>query len=55
MVAKARLVAVDESLHGAHVEDAAVGHALAEMHEAAKGFELTRRNALSVGGWIRKS
>ena len=28
-----------------------VGRALAEMHLAGEGFELTRTNALSVGGW----
>ena len=30
---------------------AAVGHALAQLHQAAGGFGLTRANALSVGGW----
>ena len=30
---------------------AAVGRALAELHLAGQGFPLTRRNALSVGGW----
>lgn len=30
---------------------AAVGKALAELHLAGEGFALTRRNALSVGGW----
>jgi homoserine kinase type II len=30
---------------------AAVGRALAGLHEAADGFMLTRPNALSVGGW----
>ncbi len=30
---------------------AAVGKALAELHLAARGFALTRRNALSVSGW----
>jgi homoserine kinase type II len=29
----------------------AVGRALAELHRAAEGFALSRRNALSVGGW----
>ena len=29
----------------------AVGRALAQLHEAAEGFALTRRNALSVAGW----
>ncbi|MEM7068925.1 MAG: homoserine kinase [Pseudomonadota bacterium] len=28
-----------------------VGKALAQMHLAGEGFELTRENALSVGGW----
>ncbi|MXN48058.1 homoserine kinase [Shinella kummerowiae] len=28
-----------------------VGRALAEMHLAGDGFEITRENALSVGGW----
>jgi homoserine kinase type II len=28
-----------------------VGRAMAEMHIAGEGFELTRRNALSVDGW----
>jgi homoserine kinase type II len=32
---------------------AAVGHALAEMHEAGRGFELRRENALSLNGWRR--
>lgn len=30
---------------------AAVGQALAQMHQAAEGFALTRANALSVKGW----
>ena len=30
---------------------AAVGRALAAMHEAGQGFGLSRANALSVGGW----
>ena len=30
---------------------AAVGRALAQLHEAAEDFDLTRRNALSVAGW----
>ncbi len=30
---------------------AAVGTALAELHLAGEGFQLTRRNALSVAGW----
>jgi homoserine kinase type II len=30
---------------------AAVGKALAELHEAGSGFSLTRANALSVDGW----
>lgn len=30
---------------------AAVGTALAQLHQAGEGFALTRRNALSVGGW----
>ena len=30
---------------------AAVGRALAQLHQAADGFALTRRNALSVDGW----
>jgi homoserine kinase type II len=30
---------------------AAVGKALAGLHLAGEGFKLTRRNALSVGGW----
>ena len=29
----------------------AVGRALAQLHQAAEGFALTRPNALSVGGW----
>ncbi len=29
----------------------AVGRALAQLHQAADGFALTRPNALSVGGW----
>lgn len=28
-----------------------LGRAMAEMHKAGEGFELTRDNALSVGGW----
>ena len=30
---------------------AAVGQALAQLHQAAEGFSLSRANALSVGGW----
>ncbi|MBN9021691.1 MAG: phosphotransferase, partial [Rhizobiales bacterium] len=30
---------------------AAVGEALAQLHQAADGFALSRANALSVGGW----
>ncbi len=30
---------------------AAVGKALAEMHEAGRGFDLSRKNALGPGGW----
>ena len=30
---------------------AGVGRALAQLHQAADGFALTRANALSVGGW----
>jgi homoserine kinase type II len=30
---------------------AAVGQALADLHKAGEGFQLTRRNALSVEGW----
>lgn len=30
---------------------AALGHALAKLHDAAKGFGLQRENALSIAGW----
>lgn len=30
---------------------AAIGHALARLHLAGRDFAMTRRNALSVGGW----
>lgn len=30
---------------------AAIGHALAQLHLAGRDFAMTRRNALSVGGW----
>jgi len=36
---------------GAAEHCAAVGKALAELHLAGEGFSLTRRNALSIGGW----
>ena len=41
--------------HRAHVINMTDGAALAALHEAGRGFELSRPNALSVKGWVDRS